>query len=63
MKFHKVLKKMIKDPKKTFRSTQACCEKQSLESIQYWFTSSENDEQYRKECFEKYIKATDWKEE
>lgn len=67
MKFHKVLKKLMKDPKRTFSLKNNDIVEQDLESIEYWLTSNEVSEKERKLFFKNILEAEwtdkDWTED
>jgi len=66
MKFHKMLKKMLKNPRVRFGSLSLRMHQQSLHSIRYWFcedndgNAPEESAKLRKKAFLRIIKATDW---
>lgn len=70
MKLYKVLKKLYKDPKKTFSSKSASMMEQDLESIKFWLTDgrveddgSESSALCKTQSFDKMFNANDWEED
>lgn len=72
MKFHKVLKKLYKDPKRKFSSKSASMMEQDLDSIKFWLTDAytetgDDDDSGRaaldrSNYFDKMFNANDWEE-
>lgn len=61
MKFHKMLKELIKNPELEFNSESLCMELQDLGTIRYWMTQdSAGDQKQRSANFDKIVTATDW---